>query len=134
MQNARYRGGSGTGVDLTVRLADGQLRLRHLEQGEALPTEIGGVPVDPEYITRLLEQYPEFEPDDDGTVGEDLTTDYDDMTVEELAALAADRDLDIQGTGAGGKVLKKDLVDALTAADTPDTPDNHHDDEKDGTS
>jgi len=60
-RNARYKGGSGTGVDLTVLLADGQQRPRHVDPGEALPTEIGGVPVDPDFVERLLEQESEWE-------------------------------------------------------------------------
>ncbi len=64
MKQAQYAGGSGTGVDLTVRLADGQQRPRHVDQGESLPDEIGGVPLDPEFIDGLLEQadWTEYKP------------------------------------------------------------------------
>lgn len=61
-KNARYKGGSGTGVDLVVLLADGQQKPRHVDQGEALPDSIGGVELDPEFIDRLLEQESEWEP------------------------------------------------------------------------
>lgn len=36
------------------------------------------------------------------------------LTVEELQALADERGLEIEGTGAAGKVVKADLVKALT--------------------
>lgn len=54
--NARYKGGSGTGVDLLLLLADGQHKPRHIDQGEALPTEVGAIPVDPGFVANLLEQ------------------------------------------------------------------------------
>ncbi len=44
-RKARYDGGSGTGVDVLVTLADGQQRYVHVEQGHQLPTEVGGVDV-----------------------------------------------------------------------------------------
>lgn len=39
---------------------------------------------------------------------------YDDMTVEQLQALADERALEVEGTGTDGRVLKADLVAALT--------------------
>jgi hypothetical protein len=42
---------------------------------------------------------------------------YDEMTVEELQAEAAGRELHVEGTGADGNVLKADLVAALHADD-----------------
>lgn len=43
--------------------------------------------------------------------------DYESMPVEDLQAEADRRDLEVEGTGSGGNVLKKDLVDALKADD-----------------
>lgn len=42
---------------------------------------------------------------------------YTDLTVEELTEKADERKLEVTGTGANDKVLKKDLVAALEAAD-----------------
>lgn len=47
----------------------------------------------------------------------DEQADYQAMTVEDLEKLAADRELDIEGSGKDGNVLKADLINALTAAD-----------------
>lgn len=44
-----------------------------------------------------------------------LPVNYDDMGVEDLQAEADRRGLEVEGTGANGNVLKKDLVDALKA-------------------
>lgn len=54
-KNARYEGGSGTGVDLLVPLEDGQQRRVHVDQGQELPADFAGVAVDPEFVDRLLE-------------------------------------------------------------------------------
>lgn len=40
---------------------------------------------------------------------------FDELTVEQLQQLADDRGVTAEGTGANGKVLKGDLVKALTA-------------------
>jgi hypothetical protein len=48
---------------------------------------------------------------------ESTSTGYDSMSPEDLQAEAARRELDVQGTGADGNVLKKDLVAALQADD-----------------
>lgn len=65
-QNARYKGGSGTGVDLIVPLVDGQQRPVHVDPGQALPETIGegdfAVAVAPDFVERLLEQSSEWEP------------------------------------------------------------------------
>lgn len=45
---------------------------------------------------------------------------YTDLTVEELTEKADERKLEVTGTGANDKVLKKDLVAALEAADAAD--------------
>ena len=45
------------------------------------------------------------------------TSDYDELSVEELEAEASRRELEVQGTGANGNVLKKDLIAALEADD-----------------
>lgn len=41
---------------------------------------------------------------------------FTDTPATDLQDLADEHDLDVQGTGAGGKVIKKDLEDALAAA------------------
>lgn len=56
MKKAKYTGPSGTGVDLDVRLSDGQVKPVHVDQGHDLPGEIGGVSVLPAYWDNLLEQ------------------------------------------------------------------------------
>jgi hypothetical protein len=53
--------------------------------------------------------------DTDGGSADGL--DYGGQTVEELQAEAERRGLEITGTGAGGKVVKGDLVTALQGAD-----------------
>lgn len=55
-RTARYTGPSGTGVDLTIRLQDGQERLVHVPHGEALPAELGGVSLDENFLNTLLQQ------------------------------------------------------------------------------
>jgi hypothetical protein len=59
-KRAVYRGGSGTGVDLSVPLGDGQHVPVHVDQGAQLPTEIeyGGVKhkVPASFRDSLLEQ------------------------------------------------------------------------------
>lgn len=57
--------------------------------------------------------------DDDSGGGDAGATSkgYSDLTVEELTAKADERKLEVTGTGANDKVLKKDLVAALEAAD-----------------
>lgn len=42
---------------------------------------------------------------------------YASMPKEDLAELAEDRGLEVQGTGSGGNIVKNDLVAALDAAD-----------------
>lgn len=54
-KNARYVGGSGTGVELTLPLTDNQQRRVTVAPGEALREDFGGVRVDPDFIERLLE-------------------------------------------------------------------------------
>lgn len=49
--------------------------------------------------------------DEDGDKG------YADQSVEELQALVDERELEVEGTGKDGNVLKKDLVAALEADD-----------------
>lgn len=44
-------------------------------------------------------------------------TDYEAQSTEQLTAEAARRELTVDGTGANGNVLKKDLIAALQAAD-----------------
>lgn len=39
---------------------------------------------------------------------------YDDMTVDELQALADERGVTVEGTGKEGRVVKADLISALT--------------------
>lgn len=48
------------------------------------------------------------------TPGEEAVPAFDDLTVEKLQALADERGLTVEGTGQGGKVIKADLVNALT--------------------
>jgi pyruvate/2-oxoglutarate dehydrogenase complex dihydrolipoamide acyltransferase (E2) component len=52
--------------------------------------------------------------DDDAGEG---SKSYADQTVDELAEAAAERGIDVEGTGKDGKVLKKDLVSALETDD-----------------
>jgi hypothetical protein len=44
---------------------------------------------------------------------ESKTSDLSDLTVAELAALAAEREVEVTGTGKDGNVLKADYVKAL---------------------
>lgn len=57
--------------------------------------------------------------DDDSTSGDAGATSkgYADLTVDELTDKAAERKLEVTGTGANDKVLKKDLIAALEAND-----------------
>lgn len=47
---------------------------------------------------------------------DDEATDYQSMNVDELQALADERELEITGTGKDGNVVKADLVNALQAS------------------
>lgn len=55
--------------------------------------------------------------DDDEAVEEGEESDYDSMTVDELSALCDESGLEVRGSGAGGKVLKKDYIKALKKND-----------------
>jgi hypothetical protein len=55
-KRARYAGPSGTGVELTVPLDDGQIKSVHIEHGHQLPTEIAGQPVSAAFRDQLLAQ------------------------------------------------------------------------------
>jgi hypothetical protein len=54
---------------------------------------------------------------DDPAEEADAARSYDGMSAEDLQTEADRRKLSVAGTGANGNVLKKDLVDALRAAD-----------------
>ena len=56
IRKARYDGPSGTGVDLNVELADGQVKPVHIDQGHQLPAEIGGVALASGFVANLLSQ------------------------------------------------------------------------------
>lgn len=71
----------------------------------------------------IVEDEPDLEPEtevsqDAHLHGEDVhehRTDYEDMKPDDLMVLTRDHDLTVEGTGAGGNVLKKDYVAALVA-------------------
>jgi hypothetical protein len=44
----------------------------------------------------------------------DESANLEELTVAQLTALAAEREVDVEGTGSGGRVLKADLVTALS--------------------
>ena len=44
---------------------------------------------------------------------------YEGWSVDDLQTEADSRNLEVEGTGSNGKVLKKDLVAALEASDNP---------------
>jgi hypothetical protein len=46
--------------------------------------------------------------------------DYSKMTPEDLRALVDERQLQVQGSGANGNIIKTDLVNALVASDSAD--------------
>lgn len=105
--NARYKGGSGTGVDLTVLLADGQQRPHHVDPDETLPEQIGGVPVDPEFIAGLLEQESAWElvgpaPDPPAPV----------------VVLTADESVEVDAAIAAGDILTDDALAAWVTGTT----------------
>ena len=88
--NARYTGGSGTGVDLIVPLVDGQQRRVHIAQGEPLPENFGGVAIDPEFLERLLET-PDWDAVDETAEQRKarLQAEKDQLELDEAAAAAA---------------------------------------------
>lgn len=55
--------------------------------------------------------------DDDEGVEEGEESDYDSMTVDELSSLCDESGLEVKGSGASGKVLKKDYIKALKKND-----------------
>lgn len=55
-KRARYDGPSGTGVDLTVPLENGESRPVHVDQGQQLPSSIDGQRVPASFRDSLLEQ------------------------------------------------------------------------------
>lgn len=52
-----------------------------------------------------------------GSADGDGPVDYDAQDKDQLEQLAADRELEVTGTGSGGNVVKADLVKALQADD-----------------
>lgn len=78
-----------------VTVAD-EIGARLIEQGRAIPVDVsapaeGGEPV--------------------------VTANYDEFSVEDLTTLAEQRGLEVAGSGKDGRVVKADLVAALTASD-----------------
>jgi hypothetical protein len=61
-KRAVYIGPSGTGVDLAVPLANGEIRNVHVDHGDQLPTEIDGVAVPASFRDGLLEQEDNWSP------------------------------------------------------------------------
>lgn len=55
-KRARYTGGSQTGVELAIQLANGETRNRHIPHGGEVPTEIDGIKVPAAFRDSLLEQ------------------------------------------------------------------------------
>ena len=55
-KRAVYRGPSGTGVDLTLELDNGEFRSVHVDQGAQLPTEVDGQPIKASVRDSLLQQ------------------------------------------------------------------------------
>ncbi len=134
--NARYKGGSGTGVDLTVLLADGQQRPRHVDPGEVLPETIGDIPVYPAFIAGLLEQNSEWElvgpapeppapavvlTDEERVEVDAAIADGDIPSDEELAAWVAENTIPdlLKKIGDDAPLLAKRVLIAELARDTP---------------
>lgn len=93
-----------------------------LINGEDEPIVLGPIPFSsPDPATDAQRMLPL----EDGTsayearlaVGGGEGTDYNSMSTEELKALADERNLDVEGTGSGGNVLKADLLQALKEND-----------------
>lgn len=77
------------------------LHLRH---------DVEGAPPVPDHLTDGAPSTSDFE----FTIPKDA--DLDAMTVDELTKVAAAYGLTVQGTGSNGKVLKADLISAITVA------------------
>lgn len=73
------------------------------------------VSVSDEKAKRLLKQG--YKAVDGGSSESSSSSVYDGMKPAELATLAEERKLAVEGTGKGGRVVKADLVAALTASD-----------------
>jgi hypothetical protein len=117
----RYQGGSGTGVDLTVLLENGEAKPRHFDQGDEVPSEIGGVPVAQSFIDGLLQQ------DVWGGPSADEQTAAAQETEPELKGKALDdraAELEIAGRGSMTAPEKRAAIAAreaeLAAAGVPD--------------
>jgi hypothetical protein len=82
---------------------------------------IAGQPVPPDlvgaYREKVGDKKAEESPADTAQSDEDSSTSYDDQTVEQLQAEVDQRELEVEGTGKDGNVVKNDLVAALQAAD-----------------
>lgn len=111
MKRARYHGASGTGVDLTVTLPDGQIRNAHVDHGDLTPEMVAGQRF-PEAIVEQLVSQDGWEPDG-WTPDEPEEIDLKKLGKDDLAARAAELGLEVTGTGANGAVVKDDLVAAL---------------------
>jgi hypothetical protein len=53
---ARYSGNSGTGVDITVELDNGEYRNVHVKQGGTLPDDVDGTAISAAFRDNLLAQ------------------------------------------------------------------------------
>lgn len=87
-KNARYVGGSGTGVELTIPLTDNQQRRVTVAPGEALREDFGGVRVAPDFIVGLLET-DDWEPATLAAGRAEQQTDTDQAELDKAAAAAA---------------------------------------------
>lgn len=79
-----------------VRVAD-EIATRLIAQDKAVPVE------------------PTEQPGETPDPTVEAVVDFDALTVEQLQAIADERGLEVKGTGSGDKVVKGDLVAALTA-------------------
>jgi hypothetical protein len=80
---------------------------------------IAGQPVPPDLVDAYHEKvgHKAEEPVADAHSDDSSSSNYADQTVEDLRAEADRRELEVEGTGKDGNVVKKDLVAALEASD-----------------
>lgn len=131
-ERAQGAGRAAEGANLDQRLRGADSATKHLEGSEAdLDEEY--TPEDdpeaehPEYQTNVggeetkeaaKTDAPDGDSGDDDGGSSDSSDGYDDQDVDVLSAEAADRDLEVEGTGKNGNVLKADLIKALREDDS----------------
>jgi hypothetical protein len=110
----------------TISFENDKLREQLLNSGQVSTTKPSSLPVPtaegaPVTITNFSDEELLAEVAERDLITKDSKVDYAELTIDELKALCADRELDVErGDGKKGNLLQADYVAALEAADAAD--------------